>query len=346
MAAITKINLTQSPPTPFQPLSEIITNLIKFDLLTIAIEHNLFEHLQTPKTIDALSTELGTNACLTAKLCNALNAMGFTQKQGHNYCNTSVSNTYLVSNSPYYQRLINRNAKTSPRAAFSKALKSGPSKSDAPYADVYSRDFIVAMAETAVRGRLQKTVEAITLLPEFKDAKKLLDMGGGHGLYAMGFTQANSQLEAYVLDLPQVLESATKEYISVYDMEDRVHVIPADFFTDDLGSGYDIVYASDVLYRATAEQRLIVLKKVASSLKRGGIFATRHWFLNADKTGPLNVVDFDLRLSSVMLYGDPEFGVFSLNEFIDLLSDAGFVLRDVVDIEDSENSKLVIAERF
>ncbi len=346
MASITRINLTQQPQTSFEPISEITTNMVKFDLLTIAIEHDLFEHLQTPKTADALSAELRTNACLTAKLCNALTAMGFTLKQGSHYCNASISNTYLVRSSPYYQQLINRNAKTSPRLAFSKALKTGPSKSEAAYADVYSRDFIIAMAETAVRGRLQKTVAAITILPEFKDAKKLLDIGGGHGLYAMAFAQANPHLDAYVLDLPQVLESATKEYLSVYGMQDRVHMIPADFFTDDLGSDYDIIYASDVFYRATSEQRSAVLKKVASSLKRGGVFATRHWFLKADKSGPLNVVDFDLRLSSVTIYGDPEFGVFSLNEFIDLLSDAGFVLRDVVDIEESENSKLVIAERF
>jgi predicted O-methyltransferase YrrM len=347
---ITKINLTQQPTASFEPLSEIMTNAVKFEYLKIALEHDIFEHLQTPKTVDTLSKELGTHATLTAKLCNTLVAMGFIQRKADIYCNTPVSNTYLVQGSPHYQmHMINRNGNsTTARSQVSKALKEGPinSKSQGDYADIYSRDFILAMAETAVRGFLQKTVESITILPEFKTAKKMLDMGGGHGLYAIAMAQANPQLDAYVLDLPPVVESAIKEYISTYGMQDRVHAVPANFFTDDLGSGYDIVYASDVLYRATGEQRLAVLKKVAASLNKGGIFATRHWFLNADESGPLNVVEFDLRLSTMPSYGNMQFGIPKLNDFIDLLSQAGLVLRDVVDIQVfKDSSKLVIAQR-
>jgi predicted O-methyltransferase YrrM len=351
VAPITKVELNQPPNASFEPIAEIFTNAVKFEYLKIALEHYVFEHLQAPKTAKALSKELGTDAALTAKFCNTLVAMGFIQRTADHYCNTPVSNTYLVQGSPHYQmHLINRNGNSNTsRSQVSKALKEGPinSKSQGAYADIYSRDFILAMAETAVRGFLQKTVESITSLPEFKNAKKMLDMGGGHGLYAIALAQANPQLEAYVLDLPPVVESATKEYISVYGMQDRVHPVSSNFFTDDLGSGYDLVYASDVLYRTTSTQRLAVLKKVAASLNKGGVFATRHWFLNADESGPLNVVEFDLRLSTMPAYGDVQFGIPKLNEFIDLLGQAGLVLRDVVDIQVfKDSSKLLIAQRL
>lgn len=40
----------------------------------------------------------------------------------------------------------------------------------------------MASAEASIRGALQDTVEVIAGLPEFKDAKLLLDLGGGYDL--------------------------------------------------------------------------------------------------------------------------------------------------------------------
>jgi predicted O-methyltransferase YrrM len=241
--------------------------------------------------------------------------------------------------------MLEREGKAKARALFSKALKEGPLKAEDDYETVYSRDFMLAMTETALRGVLQKTVELISSIPEFKNAKKLLDMGGGHGLYAIAFAQTNPQLEAHLLDLPQVLESTAKECITTYSMEDRVHLIPANFFTDPLGSGYDVVFASDVLYRATAKQRSKVLQKVAASLNKGGIFATKHWFLNADRCSPFNVAEFDLRLSATQ-YGDSPFNIFTLGEFINLLQNSGFKLREIIDLSGQRGmAKIVVAER-
>ena len=49
-------------------------------------------------------------------------------------------------------------------------------------------------------------INIISELPEFKEARKLLDLGGGHGLYAITFTKSNPNLGAYVFDFPDVVE--------------------------------------------------------------------------------------------------------------------------------------------
>lgn len=341
--------LSKLPPASFNSFYDLMGNPQKFNLLMIALEYGLFEHLKTPKTATRLARELKTDLRLTEKLCNALTAIDLLVKVGLCYCNSSLSNTYLVSSSPFFQgHLPSLKAQQLPGkwGLFAKALKEGPQKAEDQYADVYSSGFIEVVARIALRGRLQKTVNFLSGMPEFKNARTLLDVGGGHGLYAIAFAQANPKLEAYVLDFPQVINDSTKKLITDYGLSDRVHTISANFFEENLGSGYDVVFASDVLYRATVDQRLVVLQKIASSLNKGGIFATKHWFLNPAKTGPLNVVLFDIRLSADQ-YGDALFDVFTLGEFIGMLNDTGFVINDVIDIFDhADLSKLVVAKKL
>lgn len=97
-----------------------------------------------------------------------------------------------------------------------------------------------------MRGDLQRSVSAIASLSQFKNAKKLLDLGGGHGLYAIAFAQLNPNLDVSIFDLPHVAE-ITRDFIKRYRMKDRIKVIAGDFTKDDIGNGYDIIFASDYL---------------------------------------------------------------------------------------------------
>lgn len=105
-----------------------------------------------------------------------------------------------------------------------------------------------------------------------KKAKRLLDLGGGHGLYAIAFTKLNPNLKAYVFDFPDVLEH-TKKNIKKFNAE-RVEAIPGNFFTDDIGKGYDIVFFA---YNPGGKNPTLV-PKIHSSLKNGGLFINKHVF--------------------------------------------------------------------
>lgn len=339
--------LTELPQVSFQSVYAIMEHAEKFHLLVTAINHGVFEHLTTPKTSEALANELKTDLRLTTKLCNALTAMGLLTKSDLCYCNTSLSNTYLVNDSPFYQlHLLNlkyngiqRRLKLLPEA-----LKQGSLKVEQNSAGVFDSDFILAMAEGALRSGLQKTVNIVNEMDEFKTAKTLLDMGGGHGLYAIAFAQANPELEAYVLDFPHVIDSVTKTMISDFGLTDRVHTIPADFTKDDLKGPYDVIFASDTLYKATS-QLSAMFQKVASSLNDGGLFVSKHWFLNDDKVSPLTAVLFDLTLS-IQQHGAVQFNLFTLKEFLETLNSTGFQLKNVSDISvTNDPSRLVIAKR-
>ena len=59
------------------------------------------------------------------------------------------------------------------------------------------------MAANALTGRLQDVTKAVSSLPEFSAFRSMIDLGGGHGLYAMALARLNPELHAIVFDLPE-----------------------------------------------------------------------------------------------------------------------------------------------
>lgn len=201
---------------------------------------------------------------------------------------------------------------------------------DSFYKNTFDENFVNAMAETALLGSLQNTVKVITGLPEFSQAKKFLDLGGGPGLFAIALAQKNKELMATLFDLPQVTEVAQK-FIDQYKMNNQVSVRPGNYLVDDLGQGYDLVLASDTFYPCQKESVYDVVRKIYHSLNLGGIFVSKHWvYTSEEKNDSLTL--FNLKLS--ILGVQPH--IFTRNEYIALLEDAGFSSLRVVDLYSSE----------
>jgi len=332
----------EHPPEPScDKIYEVILHAEVFYVLDAALELDLFERLKRPTSARELAELLGIDPKLTEKLCDVLVAMDLLKKRGDLYENSSLANTYLVESSPYCQKNLLKLERSMIKRRWAKlleALRSGFVDVERRYSP---REFTLAMAESGLRGEVQRTVEVLSKLEDMKKARKLLDLGGGHGLYAIAFAKAFPNLHAYVLDFPHVIEVA-KEMVRRYGMEDRVSLIPADFTKDDIGSGYDVVFASHSLYGKN-DQLLSVLRKVHASLNEGGIFVSNHWYLDERGKGPLRVLLWEFHLASFYFKG---FDLFTFREFASCLNKAGFVIEDVVDISHVDSpSRLVIARR-
>jgi 2-polyprenyl-3-methyl-5-hydroxy-6-metoxy-1,4-benzoquinol methylase len=101
----------------------------------------------------------------------------------------------------------------------------------------------------------------------------MLDIGGSHGLYSVAFCRKYSALEAVVLDLPEAVEHAAP-LLAEENMGTRVRHQPGDALTEPLGEKqWDFVFVSQLLHHFTAEMNQELCRRVAKSLKPGGIFA-------------------------------------------------------------------------
>jgi hypothetical protein len=105
-----------------------------------------------------------------------------------------------------------------------------------------------------------------------RQARRLLDVGGGHGLYAGAFCRRYPKLQAQVLDLAEATVHG-REIVREAGLADRVQFRDGDMRTADWGEGWDVILVFNVLHNATAEEARLVLGKASKALARGGLLA-------------------------------------------------------------------------
>ncbi|MDO9036524.1 MAG: methyltransferase [Methanoregula sp.] len=223
-------------------IEDTLSGLRRFRLLAAACQLGIFAKCHDPVTADSISASLCLHPNLAALFLESLASQQLLEKEGERYKNTPFSDRYLNPSSPYclQDQITLQEHLAGLWDDLGEILRKGP-KMYEPEA-WFSELIIPAMGANARCGILQKTVKAVTALPEFRKARLLLDIGGGHGLYTIAFCQENPSLNGVVFDLPGVLP-ATRKYIDYYQAE-RVSCTPGNFFFDPLGSGFDIIFSS------------------------------------------------------------------------------------------------------
>ncbi len=279
----------EPPENLFSLVDEGMHGLIGFASLHAASSLNLFDFLEKgQRTIQELSLATGIAEKRLLPLLEILLHFRIITNNNERYANSHLASTYLVSWSPFCQRShIHKNAVFLEKiwACLPERLVEGPFvfHREEFFADLA----LPAMAENALTGRLQRTVSEIVGMPEFTKAKKMLDLGGGHGLYAIALASLNPGLEAYVFDLPDVVVLAGRS-ISHHQAA-RVHTIPGNFFTDAIGGGYDLIFSSS----NPSGKSPGLLQKIADALNEGGLFVNVQSDDN-DRDDPFHALEWQL----------------------------------------------------
>jgi SAM-dependent methyltransferase len=260
-------------------IDTIVDGYKNYQVVRAALELGLFEWLDVHGSAsrEEIGNALSVNGMFTRSFFQALVDLGFLSGNDDRFDNTKTATRLLVQKSPAYQGnwILNTADENGPwnvlkDTIIATALKN-PGFSEGP-----TPRLLKAMGERSLRGEVQGVTKVIAAWEGFGSAKKLLDIGGGHGLYAIAACQQNPDLRARVFDKPLVVD-LTREFIRSYGMEDRITVVSGDIMHNDPGSGYDIVIISHLLYKFRTALPMI-FGKVASSLKPKGIFVSNHWF--------------------------------------------------------------------
>jgi SAM-dependent methyltransferase len=262
-----------------ESIDSIIDGYKTYQVVRAALELNLFdwldEHGSTPR--EEIGRALSINGMFTRSFFQTLVELGLLAEHEETFSNTDIAASLLVKTSPVYQGdwMLNAADEHGQWASLNDTLVT-TAPQNTGFFDGPSPQFLRGLGERSLRGEVQEVTKIVALWDGFRTAKKLLDIGGGHGLYAIAACQLNPDLRAVVFDKPHVID-LTREVIRSYGMEDRITVQGGDIIQDDPGSGYDIVIISHLLYKFRNDLPSI-FGKVASSLKPKGVFVSNHWF--------------------------------------------------------------------
>lgn len=193
-----------------------------------------------------------------------------------------------------------------------------------------------------MHGRLQKTLNIITSLPEFKIARSLIDLGGGHGLFSIGFVQENPDIQVVVFDQPNIT-AMTQEYINQYEMHKNINILSGDYMQDDFGTGYDIVFEALSL-EGGLEEAKVLYQKVANALNPNGLFITQLFTIDDSELSPLSILILDLR---ERIKGYQQMHLMTNREIFELFREVGLTGEQIIDISTDTNlpMSMIIARK-
>lgn len=155
--------------------------------------------------------------------------------------------------------------------------------------------------------------------PAFAGARRLLDIGGGDGTFAIAAARRWPQLSVTVADLPAVAALAT-ENIARAGLGDRIHATGIDFLSEPLPSGFDCATLVRVLHDHDDRPAADLLRSARRALEPGGALLVVEPMAGKSAAGRLVDAYFSIYLLA-MGQGRPR----SARELRGLLRAAGFV---------------------
>jgi predicted O-methyltransferase YrrM len=327
---------TQPPQSDPTPIFELFRGSYATELLTAAVAHfNLFGLLaQQPRSLAELGRALGLAERPTIVLQTALRSFGLLAVDVEGRLQlTDLAREHLLpggpfdvgdyvglaANSPGVLEMVERLRTNRPaRHASGVAFIYRDGVASAMENEAAARHFTLALA-----GRAKNVAPVLAERVPLTDAKLLLDVGGGTGIYSIAFLQKNPHLRAVVLDRPEVLKVA-QEMAQAHGVADRLTVQSADMFQDGLPGNADIVLLSNILHDWDISECRTLIARCAAFLRTGGELLIHDVFLNDALDGPL-----PLALYSAALFCLTEGRLYSAAEYRGWLREAGLVAGEV-----------------
>jgi len=303
-----------------------------------AVKMNIF----TPLAAEQLSAEemgqrLSCSVRGTEMLLNALAAQGLLEKREGRYAATPFAAKFLSRTSPdYLGHIIMHHHHLLPSwAKLDEAVCSGqPVRGSVSHQDDHEvrESFLMGMFNLAMQ-----LAPRVAGQLDLSGRRRLLDLGGGPGTYAIHFCLKNPDLSAVICDLPTTRTFA-ESTVARFDLSGRISFEARDFDTQELPGGFDAAWLSHILHSSGPEGCATILRKAAGALNSGGLIMVQEFILDDTKDAPLFPALFSLN----MLVGTSEGRAYSESEIKGMLEAAG--AKDVQRIPlDLPNGSGVIA---
>jgi hypothetical protein len=322
---------------PRTRLSEIANGYQHSVVLLTACKLGVFAALgDRARVASELAGELKIDRRGIETVLLALTADGFLEREGRAFRIAPGYAPLLLPDSPQTQAsIMNHSYSCLLRwAQLETVLKTGrPARDTGRMGGGELRDFICGMANIS-----RESSADVASKVDLSGFRRMLDVGGGPATSSIVFARANPNLHCVVFDLEGAIAIAHEE-IEKAGLADRIETRVADYFEDDFGKGFDLIYISNIIHSMGPEDTAMLARKSYDALDEGGALVVKDFFLDDERTSPA----FGAFFSVNMLVGTEHGRSYTLNETREILERAGFGGFRTVEV--AAASRLLIARK-
>ncbi len=315
------------PGTSPESIFELRESAFANDLFITAVSHfDFFNFLNKhPSNIDGICRSLKIKKRPADVMLTLFKTYGFVKEKDGKYCISDISLCYLTEGSkfdlssyvsslkdiPIYEEI--KKVLFTGKPANWAAGKKGKEWKTSMESDDFSQSFTEGM-----NSRGKYLADGLLDTVDLKAYKKILDIGGGSGIYSVTLLSNNLGLSAAIFEKPPVDKIALYT-VNKSGLSNRIKVVPGDMFKDRFPGGYDVHFISHVLHDWDFKEVRFILKNSFENLERGGMIIIHDAHINDTKTGPVSVAEY-----SVLLMLLSEGKCYSTSEMKEVLVEIGF----------------------
>ncbi|GAA1714267.1 methyltransferase [Fodinicola feengrottensis] len=279
----------------------------------VAVRVGIFQALDHgPRTAEDLAAKLDLDPRGTETLLDALESIGYARSRAGAYEPTAMAARWMPKFSAgvdFYEWMA------------ADGWSDLPARLRGEAGDPGSRTWVAGdSADENFAGMVSNARfaadEVVRRISFAKPPRRLLDIGGGHGVFAARFVEKHSEMRATVLDTEDVL----KRSVAVQAEEgvaDRVELRTGDFWTDDWGTGYDAVLLFNLLNAYPLERKLALLDRARAALAPGGQLVILDQMRRSVRSGAARAV---VELTNLRLFDPGTGGTYTLPELREWLA--------------------------
>ncbi len=308
----------RSEPDPFL---DTFTGLVAARAVTTAVMLGVFDALdEGPATGPELAERLSLDPLGTQTLLTALEPLGYVEAEGERVRNAPVSERLLVRSSPesiasfigpqgdlHWQVLD----------LLPEAVRDGRA-----YAMHEERHDEAERWSAYIRGLWEISrpeQEANAALVPVAAPRRLVDVAGGHGGFAMAMCRRHPELEATVVDLPPSA-AVGREIVAEQGLADRVSFREGDVFELGLGEDLDVVSVFNLIHHLPEERNRELCEMARAALRPGGALVIG----DSARPEPGDQMSPHGAISTLLFYAWSHSRNFSASEVSGWMADAGF----------------------
>ncbi|NJD77121.1 MAG: methyltransferase domain-containing protein [Candidatus Methanoperedens sp.] len=321
-------NPVESEEFDFEKAGESARKIV---LLGSVLKTGLFEAISEEKDIPALKLLLKADERALYTVLEALCSLGYVDKKADKYVISENARPLFIEHGEdyiggYLPHLLNI---LESWLGLPEIIKGEKPERKTP------RDVSAFMHAMASKPDTFVDEVVSNCLKRKKDAKNVLDLGGGPGKYARAFI--NRGLKAILYDMPETVDYVSVEFglgkMKNLDLK-KGDFTEEGFEKDFKGELFDIVFMGNICHIYSADENRLLIKRVSQLLNKGGMVAIEDLVRGRSPGAEMFGVN--------MLANTEGGNTWTEAEYRDWLKEAGFGNIQVIDLLERE-SQLITA---